>query len=157
MYQRRGFTLVELAISVFILVLLLLLAVPSLNGVMADRRLRQSLDALNRVAAQAQELSITQRRPYLLVWEKDRVTLRPEVFAQGEEEKPIAILKAGRGEAYTLDLPAALTKEPAPEWIFWPSGVCEPATVGYKGPHGAWSAMFSALTGRSTLRSYVAR
>ena len=35
-----GFTLIELAIAVVILVLLMMLAVPSMNGVLADRRLR---------------------------------------------------------------------------------------------------------------------
>src|SRR5437660_1309856 len=45
--RRDGFTLVELAIAVVILVVLMMLAVPSMNGVLADRRLRRSLDAFN--------------------------------------------------------------------------------------------------------------
>jgi len=40
----RAFTLIEIALSIFILLLLLLLAVPSLSGVIANRRLKQSLD-----------------------------------------------------------------------------------------------------------------
>jgi prepilin-type N-terminal cleavage/methylation domain-containing protein len=80
----RAFTLIEIAISVFILLLLLLLAVPSLNGVLADRRLRRSLDTFNKLVQQAQQLSIEQRRPYLLIWDRADIELRPEVFAKDE-------------------------------------------------------------------------
>ena len=44
MRHRRGFTLVEIVIAIFILLLLVLLAVPSLNGV---------LDALDRYSLAA--------------------------------------------------------------------------------------------------------
>ena len=62
----RAFTLVEIVLAVFILMLLLLLAVPSLNGVLADRRLRHSLDSFNNLVRQAQERSVAERRPYLI-------------------------------------------------------------------------------------------
>ncbi len=156
MGKERGFTLVELAIAVFILLLILLLAVPSLRGVMADRELRRSFEAFTALASQAQELSMTERRPYLLIWEKGAIVLRPEVFAPGEEEAATAVLTTGRGDAYTLNLPAALSEKPAPEWIFWPSGTCEPALVGYKGSPGSWTAYFSPLTGRADLTNYAA-
>lgn len=157
MRRCHGFTLVELVLSISILVLLLLVAVPSVNGVLGDRRLRRSLDGFNQLVAQAQKLSVEERRPYLLVWEEGRVTLRPEAFAKDEEEKPTAVLSALRGEVYTLKLPAALSDEPAPEWIFWPAGICEPAIISFKGSDGVWSAEFAALTGRSSLVIYEPR
>ena len=43
MRRARGFTLIEIALSIFILLLLLMLAVPSFTGVIANRRLKQSL------------------------------------------------------------------------------------------------------------------
>jgi prepilin-type N-terminal cleavage/methylation domain-containing protein len=157
MQERRAFTLIEVVISVFILLLLLLLAVPSLNGVLADRRLRRSIDGFNKLVQQAQQLSIDQRRPYLLVWHRGEIELRPESFAKNEEKKATAILGLGRGDAFTLKLPAALAKNPPAEWIFWPSGNCEPAIVGYKGPDGSWTAEYSPLTARSELTRYVAK
>jgi prepilin-type N-terminal cleavage/methylation domain-containing protein len=157
MQRRQAFTLIEIVVSVFILLLLLLLAVPSLNGVLADRRLRTSIDSFNRLVLQAQDRSVTDRRPYLLVWHSKNIELRPEAFANGEEKKPTAILPVSRGAAYTLSLPAALTKNPAAEWIFWPSGNCEPAVVGYKGPEGSWMAEYSALTARGKLTRYAAK
>src|SRR5438445_13588818 len=81
----RAFTLIEIALSIFILLLLLMLAVPSLTGVIASKRLKQSLDGFNNLVHQAQERSVMERRPYLIVWNKSGVLLRPEVFGEDEE------------------------------------------------------------------------
>lgn len=157
MRRFRGFTLIEIVLAVFILMLLLLLAVPSLNGVLADRRLRRSLNSFDNLVHQAQERSVTERRPYLIVWGKDSISLRPEAFAKGEEAKATAELQLDRGEALKLSLPAAFTKKHPAEWIFWPSGICEPATVQFQGGSGFWTATYSPLTARPELTKYAAR
>lgn len=157
MQRIRAFTLIEIVMSVFILMLLLLLAVPSLTGVIADRRLHRSLEAMNALVRQAQERSVTDRRPYLIVWQKDSIALRPEALKKGEEEGPVTTLKLKRGEAFQLSLPNALEDAPPAEWIFWPSGTCEPAVVRFKGNDGAWSANYSALTARPQLVNYATR
>ena len=157
MQRFRAFTLIEIALSIFILLLILLLAVPSLSGVIANRRLKQSLDGFNQLVRQAQERSVTERRSYLIVWGKNSVLLRPEVFAEGEEEKPTAVFRLGKGSWIKILLPAALMGKPPPEWIFWPSGSCEPATVQFRGPAGAWTANYSALTAQPELTQYAAR
>lgn len=157
MRHCRAFTLIEIAISVFILLLLMLLAVPSLNGVLADRRLHRSYDNFNILTRQAQELSMKERRPYLIVWRRGKITLQPEGFAKDEEKKPTAVLEVARGEVFALTLPAALAKTPPPEWIFWPSGNCEPAIVEFKGRNGSWTADYSALTARGELRRYATK
>src|SRR5215469_15548869 len=100
--------------------LLLLLAVPSLSGVIGNRRLKQSVDSFNQLVRQAQERSVTERRSYLIVWGKNSVLLRPEVFAEGEEEKPMAVLGLTKGSWIRITLPAALLGKPPAEWIFWP-------------------------------------
>lgn len=155
--ENRGFTLLEIIISVSILMLLLLLAVPSLNGVLADRRLRRSLDAFNGMVRQAQERSVLEHRAYLIVWGEKEVSLRPEGLTKDEEAKSTANLDLGRGEVLKISLPAALTKNPPGEWIFWPSGVCEPAVVQFSGRDGTWTASYSALTGQADLTNYAAR
>ena len=157
MRRRDGFTLIEIAIAVVILVVVLLLAVPSLNGVLADRRLRRSLDDVNRLVLQAQERSISERRSYLIVWRDKQFALRPEGFLKGEDRKPVATLRWQKGESFTLSFPAAIEEEPPSEWIFWPSGNCEPAVVTYRGANGAWKAKYSALTARPELTNYAVR
>ena len=157
MQRFRAFTLIEIALSIFILLLLLVLAVPSFSGVIANRRLKQSLDSFNQLVRQAQERSVTERRAYLIVWGKNSVLLRPEVFGEDEEEKPTAVLGLGKGSWIKVSLPAALMGKPPAEWIFWPSGTCEPATVQFRGPAGSWTANYSPLTAQSELTQYAAR
>jgi type II secretory pathway pseudopilin PulG len=153
----RAFTLVEIALAIFILMLLLMLAVPSLTGVIASRRLKQSLDGFNNLVRQAQERSVTERRPYVIVWGKNSVLLRPEVFAEDEEAKPTAEIHLSKGTLLRLSLPVALAQEHPPEWIFWPSGNCEPATIQFKGPAGLWTANYSPLTAQPEVTQYAAR
>jgi prepilin-type N-terminal cleavage/methylation domain-containing protein len=157
MRRQDGFTLIEIAIAVVIGMVILLLAVPSLNGVLADRRLRRSFDDVNRLVFQAQERSISERRAYLIVWREKQFVLRPEGFLQGEDRKPIATINWQKGDAVTLTFPAAIEEEPPSEWIFWPSGNCEPAVVTYRGANGAWRAKYSALTARPELTNYAVR
>ena len=157
MQRFRAFTLIEIALSIFILLLLLVLAVPSLSGVIANRRLKQSLDSFNQLVRQAQERSVTERRAYLIVWGKNSVLLRPEVFAEDEEEKPTAVLRLPKGSWIRISLPAALMGKPPAEWIFWPSGTCEPATVQFRSPAGWWTANYSPLTAQPELTQYAAR
>lgn len=149
--------MIEIAISVFILLLLLMLAVPSLNGVLADRRLQRSLDGMNNLVRLAQERSVADRRPYLILWKKDHLVLRPEAVEKGEDPEPTAVLTLEKGDAFLLKLPAALTEDPPAEWVFWPTGTCEPAIVSYKGVDGAWSANYSPLTAHPEITFYAAK
>ena len=143
--------------SIFILLLLLLLAVPSMTGVLADRRLRRSLDGFNALVRTAQERSVTEHRPYLIVWNKDNIALRPEAATKDEEENSTVVFKVDRGDAFKLILPAALVKDPTAEWIFWPSGNSEPAIISFKGNDGSWTASYSGLSSRPEITGYAAR
>jgi type II secretory pathway pseudopilin PulG len=155
--RARGFTLIEIALSIFILMLLLMLAVPSFTGVIANRRLKESLDGFNNLVRQAQERSVTERRPYLIVWGNNNVVVRPEAFAEDEDAKAKAEFRPSRGSTLRLSLPVALMEKYPAEWIFWPSGTCEPATIRFQGPAGSWTANYSPLTGRPEITSYAVR
>src|SRR5438309_5429719 len=89
MRRQRGFTLVEVIIAVFILLLLLTLAVPSLNGVLADKRLHRSLDRFNELVRQAHERSLGEHRAYLIVWNDVQISLQPAAFLKTEPHQPI--------------------------------------------------------------------
>ena len=157
MPRRSGFTLIEISISVFILMLILLLALPSVSGVLADRRLKRTLEAMNEIVRMAQERSVQERRPYVIEWQRRAVALHPATLEEGDSESPTATLALEKGYAYILRLPAALEKGPFSQWIFWPSGTCEPATVQFKGPPGAWEVNYSVLTARPQVVRYATR
>jgi|SRR5947209_6552088 len=133
------------------------MAVPSLSGVLADRKLRASLDSFNNLVRQAQERSVAEHRSYLIVWGDHEVMVQPEAFAKDEEKKAVATFALERGTVLTLTLPAALSSKPAGEWIFWPTGTCEPATVRFAGRAGTWTANYSPLTGHGELANYAAK
>jgi prepilin-type N-terminal cleavage/methylation domain-containing protein len=157
MRRQDGFTLVELAIAIVIMLVIMMLAVPSMNGVLADRRLRRSLDNFNAMVREAQERSLAERRAYLLVWRDGTIGLRPEAFLRGEDRGPVSLWKLRKNESFKVNFPAAMADEVPPEWIFWPSGNCEPAVVSYRGPDGSWTATYSALTARPEVNSYAAK
>ena len=154
--NERGFTLIEMVIAIAIMVLVLAMAVPSLNGVLKDKRLRRSLDEMTKLAQAAQERSVLERRPYLISWEKDQIVLRPETFKAGEDKTPTQTLNLRKGDAFLLQLPAALSADPPWDWIFWPSGTCEPAIVSFTGADGSWSENYSSLTARGEISHYAA-
>ena len=157
MRREDGFTLIEMVIAICIMLIILMLAVPSLDGVMADRRLRRSLDDFNSIVRQAQERSIVERRSYLIISHDGKVGLRPEGLMKDEDPAPVATLALARGESVKFAFPAAMMEDPPAEWIFWSSGNCEPAVVTYRGPNGGWTANYSALTARAEVVSYVAK
>lgn len=157
MRRRDGFTLIEIVLAIVIMLLVLVIAVPSVNGVLADRRLRRSLDGFNSLVRQAQELSIAERRTYLIVLREKQFALRAEGLLRGESRGPIATLSCRKGDSFSISLPAAIDEDPPPAWIFWPSGNCEPAVVSYRGADGAWTAKYSALTARPEILNYVVR
>jgi len=157
MRRNGGFTLLELAVAIFIMVIVLMMAVPTMDGVMADRRLRRSLDGFNRVVREAQERSVTERRAYLIIFHEGKIGLRPEGLMEDEDSEPVTVLALNRGESLKFAFPAAMLEDPPQEWIFWPSGNCEPAVVSYRGRDGGWTANYSALTGRAEIVKYVAK
>jgi Tfp pilus assembly protein FimT len=150
-----GFTLIEIVLVVFILMVVLLMAVPSLTGVMADRRLRQSLDSFNNLVSQAHEHSLNEHRPYLLVVGKKSIEVRPEVITKDDDPGPVSDYGLNDRESLKLNFPAAVTKNPPAEWIFWPSGVCEPAVVEYIGRYGFWTVTYSALNARPEVTKFA--
>ncbi|MFL6515514.1 MAG: Tfp pilus assembly protein FimT/FimU [Chthoniobacterales bacterium] len=157
MRRVSGFTLIEIVLTVCIMMLVLLLAVPSLNGVLKDRRLRQSLDRFNTLVSKAREQSITEHRPYLLIVGNKSVEVRPEVISKDDEPEPVADLPLSDRDSIKITFPAAMIKQPPAEWVFWPSGVCEPAIVDYLGRSGLWRVTYSALNAQPEITQYAPR
>lgn len=155
MQKSRAFTLIELVIVLFITLLLIGVAVPSLRGVLADRRLRASLDEFNRLVQTAHERSLAERRSYLVVWDDRAVTVRPE--SAKDDGEVVASMRVAGDEHWQVNFPAALKREAPPEWIFWPSGNCEPVRITFSGKEGGWTAEYSPLAFAGNLVAYAPR
>ena len=79
------------------------------------------------------------------------------ISSKDEDQTPLAFFDLGYGTVLKLTLPAALSNKPAGEWVFWPTGTCEPAVVHFEGRAGTWTANYSPLTAYGELTDYAAR
>src|SRR5205809_7005667 len=104
-----------------------MMAVPSLSGVIADRKLRASLDRFNNIVRVAQEHSVKEHRAYLVVWSNKEVVVQPEAFSRDEERKAAARFPLDYGEILRLSLPAAISKRAGVERC-WATGRGDPAS-----------------------------
>lgn len=157
MNRRDGFTLLEISLAVAICLLLVLIAVPSVRGVMQERRLRDTHEAFDKLVRKAQARSMDERRTYVLLWKKNGIDLVAWEAKEGEPEPTPETLAVSDGEDYAIERPAALSKDAGPIWTFWRSGVCEPAVISYKGPAGTWTVRYDALTAHGTFVSEEVR
>ena len=143
-----------------IAVLLMGLAVPSLTGQVARRKLQETYDRLDGMVSQAREKSMREGRPYLLAWNKEGVvSLYPADLNNDQRKKQgatAAMFPDHASEHYKLFRPNSLSNDPSAEWTFWPTGTCEPVVVEYAGNGGEWKASYNPLSGRGTLNKFIA-
>jgi hypothetical protein len=125
--------------------------------VLADRRLKRTLEAMNEMVRKAQDHSVHERRPYVIEWQRRAVSLHPAAPSDDDPKGPTATLNLEKGYAYILRLPSALEKGPFAQWTFWPSGGCEPAVVTFKGPPGSWEVNYSPLTAHPQIIRYASQ
>src|SRR5438067_1594331 len=146
--NRRAFTLLEICLAVFIAALIAVAAVPSIQGIVEDRKARHAFDTFDALAREAQNRSVTERRAYVLIWDKDGIAVRPQEPKDKNEEKGVSRMDFAEKQKLEIQFPAALVKNPAPEWTFWPTGTCEPAVIISTGESDKWTATYEPLTGR---------
>jgi Tfp pilus assembly protein FimT len=147
---RAAFTLLEICLVLAIGAVLILLAVPSVSGLLAEQRLHESFNKFQQFASSARSHSMREQKPYRLVWDKEGIAmLSTDRDSHGD---PVVVdhLDIGKEEAFQVARPAAFSPKPDAEWVFWPNGVCEPVVVSYKGPNGKWKASFDPLTSHGT-------
>lgn len=163
--RQRAFTLIEITIVIFLIMLLLAVAVPSFSGQLSRQRLERTFDRFDALAATAQQRSVAEHRSYVLVWTRDgSIHLYPADLPASERKKhdPTAVLNltggpSARDEHYALVRDASLSNDPVNVWTFWPTGNCEPVVVRYEGPGGHWEAVYNPLSVKATLNTFIAR
>jgi Tfp pilus assembly protein FimT len=149
----------ELMLAIAIAVIIMLLALPSLRGMSAEKRLTDTFERFDALARKAQVNAVGQQRAWMLEWGPGAITLRPadptpeERMNEGTDQSGFEVLPVSKEENYALERPVALLpmKDQKPEWTFWRSGTCEPAIITYSGPVGTWTAQYHPLTGHGEI------
>jgi type II secretory pathway pseudopilin PulG len=150
---HSAFTLLEIILAIFIAALIMLAAVPSINGVLEEQRARKLFNQFDDLARQASVRAVTERRPYVLAWDDSGVTMRPQAPNQDEQPAQSDRVEFGDKLAPDLHLPAALSKDPPRIWTFWPTGTCEPATVTCHIADSPWTAAYDPLSEQASFSS----
>ena len=132
--------------AVFIGVLIMLAAVPSISGVIEEQRAKKLFTAFDSLVKDASNRAVTERRPYVLEWDDSGVAMRPLEPENADETQGTGRVEFGRRLSPDLVLPAALVKNPPREWTFWPTGTCEPATIVCHVADAPWTATYDAMT-----------
>jgi type II secretory pathway pseudopilin PulG len=149
--HRAGFTLLEICLALMIGLMIILLAVPSIAGLLAEQRLKQSFERFDQLVASAKLQSVTEQRTYALVWDRKGISLAPlgPTPANLDEDSANHLLFE-KDESFELQRPAALLKDAPGVWVFWRNGTCEPAQISFHGKGGSWLVSYNPLTARGT-------
>lgn len=141
---RAGFTLLELCLALLIGALVIMMAIPSVSGLIAEQRLKRSFDRFDQLVATAVSRSTAEQRAYALTLEDHRVQLVPleDKAHPGTEDG----LDLSDDEKIEFQFPAALARHPAAKWVFWNNGLCEPAVVSFQSSTGTWQVRYDPLT-----------
>jgi type II secretory pathway pseudopilin PulG len=146
-----GYTLLEIAMVVAIIVLLVGAAVPLTSGFVREQRLRDVVRELLVLAKTARMDAMTSGRATEVVFEKNGFVLRRPGDEEGSES-----VKLARGITYQL-LPFAADKALRPDgqrWIFQPTGLCEPIAVKIMEDEAWIEVRFDPLTASIDEESY---
>jgi hypothetical protein len=149
--------LFELAIAIALALLVFAIAIPAVDGVFAAGRLQGTIDTFDDFVSTARDKSVAEGRVYIMVWSKKEIRLVADGPQREGLDEMQQVFTPGDGEIYSLILPSAIDADPAPEWTFWPTGTCEPATITFRGPKGTWEVRYAALSVRPTIRSFIAK
>jgi Tfp pilus assembly protein FimT len=149
--RRAAFTLLEICLTLMISLMLILLAVPSVAGLLAEQRLHESFARFEQLANTARARSIKEQHPCRLVWEKKRIVLEAPANREADRGEVESVV-LGDDENYELLRVSALVSHAPDEWTFWPDGTCEPVVVSYHGHSGRWQVRFDALNPRGTFQ-----
>jgi type II secretory pathway pseudopilin PulG len=148
--SRAAFTLIEITLAIAIALIVFAVAIPAISGIVGDDPLEKSFRDFNQFVRQAQSRALAEHRDFLLIWEKDGITLEPRVPSAEDGEAEVAMY-GSEGARITLERPAALEAKPSGEWPIWRSGVCEPVRITYESDLGFWIAEYEPLTCKGQL------
>ena len=142
--MKRGFTLIELAVTLFVMALGMAVAAPSLSRGLDTVRARSETAGIATFLRAAREQAITHNRPYEV-----RVRAEDGVIDLRTGETVRASRRLALGVRVTVDSPTSGTV------TFLPQGLSSGAQLRVEGPgRRAYLVTVDALTGRVATRRF---
>lgn len=159
-----AFTLLEIVLGLFIVMLIAGIAIPLAGGLGSEAILREPADALKKLAITARRAAVTERRSYEIILDNDRFVLRmaPPGDAEDTELRDSQILQE-------YQLPRAVKyavkrwdqrdfgRRTDARWTFLPTGISEPVTVRFDRGEDWLQFSFNPLTALAEDETYYFR
>jgi len=151
MHQAGGFTLLEMGLVLFVLVLMVGAAIPVTSGLMAEERLRRHTNDLLLYARTARRLAVAENRFYEIRFAPDEFTLEPSPASGGRPEEVVSrhVLPADTHYALQGWQKSEFSKPDDEVWVFSPGGICEPIRVHFQADNNWIEFAFNPLTARA--------
>jgi type II secretory pathway pseudopilin PulG len=166
--QRRAFTLIEVALAMFIVVLVIGIGLPFATGMGQQSRLREPADELKTLALTARRRAVTEQKTMEILLENHGFVLREAVIADltsravidpEKDKTEIASYPLPSGVQYSIkrwDETKFATTADA-RWRFLPTGLCEPITVRLSRDEDYLEFSFNPLTAQTEDESFLFR
>lgn len=152
--SEAGFTLIEMGMVLFIIMIITAIAVPAMSGLAAQERLRGEAQNLRESATGARRQAVEGGVPCAIVFGKNGY----EIESLGKNESEVL---AERGLAAKLLVKRwDSDKYQSPEgvrWVFQPDGICEPMRARFENKDGWVEIVFNPLTAAVDDESYQFR
>ena len=148
MPRDRGFTLLEMVLVLFILLVVAGIALPATAGLAAQERLKSQAKTLQDYAATARRLAVTEGRPYEIVLKEGSVLLESVPAGGAGKGTVVDSMKLPAGVRYTVRH-WGRDRFSAPEgesWVFRPDGICEPLRIHFQNGDGWIEYSINPLT-----------
>src|SRR5690349_6568532 len=120
-----AFTLIEIVLAISIALMVFAVAIPAISSVLEENRLEKTYRDFDAFVRKAQDRALAEHRDFVLVWQKEGISLEPRIPTADDANEDNAGF-AANGAVITLQRIAALDPKPPGEWPIWRSGTCEP-------------------------------
>ena len=156
-YSKWGFTLIEILFALFIVSLILAIALPKAGNLLLQEQIRGTARKLELFAKTARTQALKEQRAYHLFFEKNSLVMEP--FTQNEKNE-----KGGTRTSYRL--PGSVVgqtrsweeekweKMETLNWIFQPTGICEPLRFRFSKEKAWLETEFNPLTASAQNESF---
>ncbi len=181
--QPAAFTLIEVALAMFIVVLVIGIGLPFATGMGRESQLREPASELKRMALTARRRAVTQQKTVEILLENDRYVLRDAVLKDPSDRLHIAPEPSRTRQPRTLSLQGQSDATPISSyslpknvtyvvkrwdetkfgtktdanWRFLPTGLCEPITVHFNRDEDFIEFSFNPLTAQTEDESFAFR
>ncbi len=164
--RQWAFTLIEVALAMFIVVLVIGIGLPFATGMGRQSQLREPASELRKFALTARRRAVTQQKTVEILLENNRYVLRDAVLEDSTSRAAIAP-ETDKTEIDSYTLPRNITysvkrwdetkfaAKADARWRFLPTGLCEPITVHFNRDQDFLEFSFNPLTAQTEDESFL--